>query len=83
LDYVIVEVVWIDGYTKDRQRSEDMMVTAEEIGRHGSKHSCWVVIKGKAYDVTDFLDHHPGGSSSILRYAGKARKTRQTLVSSS
>ncbi|TBU31122.1 FMN-dependent dehydrogenase-domain-containing protein [Dichomitus squalens] len=26
---------------------------------------------GKVYDVTDFLDDHPGGSKIILKYAGK------------
>ncbi|TFY72153.1 hypothetical protein EVG20_g845 [Dentipellis fragilis] len=27
--------------------------------------------KGNVYDVTDFLDEHPGGSRIILKYAGK------------
>lgn len=31
----------------------------------------WVVINGKVYDLTDFLNMHPGGSSIILKYAGK------------
>lgn len=48
------------------------MVTADEVGHHDSKKSCWVVIAGQAYDVTDYLDRHPGGSNSILRHAGMA-----------
>lgn len=47
------------------------MLKWDEIEEHASRESCWVVIKGKAYDVTDFLDSHPGGAKSILRYAGK------------
>lgn len=47
------------------------MVTAEDVSRHVSRRSCWVVIRGQAYDVTDFMNEHPGGPSSIFRNAGK------------
>lgn len=47
------------------------MLTYEEVGHHASKSDCWVIVHGKAYDVTDFLDEHPGGSAIILKYAGK------------
>ena len=30
-----------------------------------------MVIKGKAYDVTKFLDEHPGGEEVLLDMAGK------------
>ncbi|KAK4499765.1 hypothetical protein PRZ48_007951 [Zasmidium cellare] len=47
------------------------MVTTGDVRSHASKESCWVIINGKAYDVTDFIDHHPGGANTILRHAGK------------
>jgi L-lactate dehydrogenase (cytochrome) len=47
------------------------MLEGPEVAKHNSRESCWVIIKGKVYDVTDFLDEHPGGSSIILRYGGK------------
>ncbi|KAF2813368.1 uncharacterized protein BDZ99DRAFT_345373, partial [Mytilinidion resinicola] len=47
--------------------------SAQEITKHRNRHSCWIVIEGHTYDVTDFLDKHPGGPDTILRYAGKAR----------
>ncbi|KAI9893759.1 MAG: Cytochrome b2, mitochondrial precursor [Vezdaea aestivalis] len=47
------------------------MLSGDEISQHASKDSCWVIIHGKAYDVTDFLPEHPGGPSIILKYAGK------------
>ncbi|XP_073843464.1 cytochrome b5 [Musca autumnalis] len=31
----------------------------------------WIIVKGDVYDVTDFLDEHPGGGDLILEYAGK------------
>ncbi len=42
-----------------------------EVAKHNSRESCWVVISGKAYDVTEFLDEHPGGANIILQYGGK------------
>ncbi|EJD41662.1 hypothetical protein AURDEDRAFT_90114 [Auricularia subglabra TFB-10046 SS5] len=47
------------------------MLSAQEIEKHASRDSCWIIIHGKAYDVTEFLDDHPGGSKIILKYAGK------------
>lgn len=48
-----------------------MKVLTSEIKKHNSKKDCWVIIHGKAYDVTNFLDEHPGGAGIILKYAGK------------
>ncbi|KAL1899965.1 hypothetical protein Cpir12675_001189 [Ceratocystis pirilliformis] len=42
-----------------------------EVAKHNTADSCWVVIHGKAYDVTDFLPDHPGGKKIILKYAGR------------
>ncbi|KAK9474649.1 FMN-dependent dehydrogenase-domain-containing protein [Dipodascopsis tothii] len=46
-------------------------LTGAEIASHNSKESCWVVVHGKCYDVTEFLPEHPGGQKIILKYAGK------------
>lgn len=45
--------------------------TIEEIKKHTSKESCWVIIEGKVYDMTSFLSDHPGGTKALLRKAGK------------
>lgn len=34
-------------------------LTGTEVAQHNSAESCWVIVHGKAYDVTDFL---PGTS---------------------
>lgn len=47
------------------------MLSLEEVKKHSAKNDCWVIIHGKAYNVTDFLNEHPGGSGIILKYAGK------------
>merc|ERR1719473_1738047 len=45
--------------------------TLEEVAKHNSKESCWVVLDGKVLDVTKFLSEHPGGELAILTFAGK------------
>ncbi|CEL04148.1 Putative Cytochrome b2, mitochondrial [Aspergillus calidoustus] len=46
-------------------------LTGADVASHNSKDSCWVIVHGKAYDVTEFLPEHPGGQKIILKYAGK------------
>ncbi|KAI9296238.1 Inositolphosphorylceramide-B hydroxylase [Neoconidiobolus thromboides FSU 785] len=45
--------------------------TPEEVKLHNTTHSCWVIYKGKIYDVTEFAEDHPGGEDLILKYGGK------------
>lgn len=47
------------------------MFSAQEVEKHNNRQSCWVIIEDEVYDVTDFIDEHPGGPGIILRYAGK------------
>ncbi|KAG6009250.1 hypothetical protein E4U21_002854 [Claviceps maximensis] len=45
--------------------------TRSEVESHNSPSSCYVTIGSKVYDVTEFVDDHPGGGSLIMEYAGK------------
>jgi L-lactate dehydrogenase (cytochrome) len=40
------------------------------VSKHNSAESCWVILYGHVYDVTDFISEHPGGSKIILQLAG-------------
>lgn len=42
-----------------------------EVAKHNSRRSCWVVIGGIVYDLTSYLEWHPGGAKVILQYAGR------------
>ncbi|KAH8880526.1 cytochrome b2 [Thozetella sp. PMI_491] len=49
---------------------EPAYVSLEELHRHNRKDDCWVVVHRKVWDVTEFLDEHPGGPEIILSCAG-------------
>ncbi|EZA47687.1 putative sulfite oxidase, mitochondrial [Ooceraea biroi] len=45
--------------------------TLEEIGKHDRKENrIWVTFRQGVYDITEFVDKHPGGPSKILMAAG-------------
>ncbi|KAI3406614.1 SCS7 [Candida oxycetoniae] len=48
------------------------LISAAEVAKHNQKTDCWVTLyQRKIYNVTGFLDEHPGGGDLILQYAGK------------
>ncbi|PON39001.1 Nitrate reductase NADH dependent [Parasponia andersonii] len=40
-----------------------------EISSHNKRTDCWIIIKDKVYDVTSYVEEHPGGDA-ILSHAG-------------
>ncbi|KAG9749517.1 hypothetical protein KCU75_g13806, partial [Aureobasidium melanogenum] len=49
--------------------TQAVKLTGEEVAKHNNADSCWVIVHGRAYDVTEFLPEHPGGPKIILKYA--------------
>ncbi|NXJ10595.1 CYB5B protein, partial [Odontophorus gujanensis] len=43
----------------------------EEVGKRNSNREVWLVIHGRVYDVTRFLEEHPGGEEVLLEQAGR------------
>lgn len=45
--------------------------TMADVGKHNNEQSCWTVVDGKVYDVTQWIGQHPGGRQRILNLCGK------------
>lgn len=44
--------------------------TVADVATHNSRTSCYTIIRGNIYDVTLFIDKHPGGSEAVLKTCG-------------
>lgn len=45
--------------------------TREEVKRHATEEDLWIIIDSSVYDMSRFIDLHPGGAFPILELAGK------------
>ncbi|KAL2085005.1 hypothetical protein ACEWY4_020523 [Coilia grayii] len=45
-------------------------VTDEELRKHNTRSDCWTCIRGMVYNVTAYMDFHPGGEEELMRAAG-------------
>ncbi|KAK4775529.1 hypothetical protein SAY87_023490 [Trapa incisa] len=45
--------------------------TLTEVSQHSSSNDCWLIIEGKVYDVTRFMEDHPGGDEVLLSSTAK------------
>jgi len=43
----------------------------EEVASHDTREDLWICVDGRAYDVTRYVDKHPGGFLPLLNMAGK------------
>ncbi|KVH89016.1 cytochrome b5-like [Cynara cardunculus var. scolymus] len=46
--------------------SDAKILSFQEVSKHNLKTDCWLIISGKVYDVTAFLDDHPGGDDVLI-----------------
>lgn len=45
-------------------------ITMADVAKHASQSSCWSAINGKVYNLTAWINQHPGGSEAILSLCG-------------
>ncbi len=45
--------------------------TWREVRKHNTAKSLWMVVHGRVYDITTWVDKHPGGREQLLLYAGR------------
>ncbi|XDV39650.1 hypothetical protein PO909_008853 [Leuciscus waleckii] len=45
-------------------------VTEDELKKHNTRNDCWTCIRGMVYNVSAYMDFHPGGEAELMRAAG-------------
>ncbi|BFZ22003.1 hypothetical protein BsWGS_25042 [Bradybaena similaris] len=51
--------------------SPGALIQFEELKKHNKRNDQWLLIDGKAYNVTEFAKTHPGGAKILHHYAGE------------
>lgn len=46
-------------------------LSTSEIKTHNSKSDCWSIVNGNVYNLTSYVQKHPGGASVIANICGK------------
>ncbi|XP_059470303.1 cytochrome b5 reductase 4 isoform X2 [Neocloeon triangulifer] len=46
-------------------------VAASELAKHNRQEDAWLAVKGRVYNVTHYMDFHPGGVEELMRGVGK------------
>eukprot|EP00270_Netrium_digitus_P008552 TRINITY_DN2566_c0_g2_i1.p1 TRINITY_DN2566_c0_g2~~TRINITY_DN2566_c0_g2_i1.p1 ORF type:complete len:155 (+),score=56.04 TRINITY_DN2566_c0_g2_i1:171-635(+) len=59
----------VDG--NPQPEAEKKVFAFDEVSKHATEKDCWLIIGGKVYDVTEFLDEHPGGADVMLASTAK------------
>ena len=48
------------------------MYTAAEVAQHSAPDDVWLIIDGRVYDVSGYVDYHPGGDKILSQAGGDA-----------
>lgn len=59
------------GATDDDDHGEKGPFTVEEVAKHNKEGDAWIIVEGKVYNVTKYIDEHPGGVNALKAYAGR------------
>lgn len=58
------------GVQPDTPPPQFVRVPKTELRRHASRLDCWTALNGKVFNITPYLDFHPGGVDEIMKCAG-------------
>ncbi|XP_076379880.1 cytochrome b5 reductase 4 isoform X5 [Megalopta genalis] len=47
------------------------VVSLSELANHNKQNDAWIAIRGIVFNVTRYMDFHPGGTSELMRGVGK------------
>ncbi|WBW75419.1 cytochrome b5 [Schizosaccharomyces osmophilus] len=48
----------------------EKIVSVEEVMQHNTREDLWIAIKDEVFDITKFIEAHPGGEEVLVDLAG-------------
>lgn len=48
-----------------------LRVMPSELKRHNQRSDAWTSLQGRVYNITPYLEYHPGGVPELMRVAGR------------
>ena len=58
------------------------VISLDEMRKHTTEESCWIAVRGEVFDVTPFIDEHPGGFDINISNTGKRKREEEREVES-
>ena len=55
-----------------QERFADTYYSAKEVAAHATRDDAWVIVDGGVFDITAYIDIHPGGDSILENVGGDA-----------
>ena len=66
--------VQADNSTAEENHSADSYgeptFSSRAVAAHSTSGDCWVIVSFVVYDLSNFVDQHPGGAEAITNYCG-------------
>jgi len=62
-------------FTNQSSQTSNVSLTTSEVAKHNTDSNCWIIIQGSVYNLTQYLNLHPGGSNRIIPYCGQNATT--------
>ncbi len=59
-----------DDAAKSADNSKKAGFSLADVQAHNTPESCWAIIRDDVYDLTAWINKHPGGDKNILRLCG-------------
>uniref|UniRef100_A0A915BF90 Cytochrome b5 heme-binding domain-containing protein n=3 Tax=Parascaris univalens TaxID=6257 RepID=A0A915BF90_PARUN len=73
-DYVTSQLIAKMG--ESSKEVGDREITVDEVAKHNTATSLWIIYNDKVLDLTEFLNEHPGGDQVLLEVAGQDGTSR-------
>ncbi|KAL2678435.1 hypothetical protein Neosp_009181 [[Neocosmospora] mangrovei] len=54
----------------DLRTGSKVTISLNDLRKHNTSTDCWIAIHSKVWDITDFIEEHPGGPDILLEHAG-------------